>query len=232
VKLYVGDYNLSSWSLRPWLVLTHAQIPFETEVIRLDRPETRAALAEVSPSQKVPVLHDGPTVIWESLAICEYAAELAASSGSAAGGHARLWPTDKAVRAVARAVASEMHAGFSSLRSQHPMDFVGARLAERLPKAPTPEVQADLARIKALWKELRERYGAGGPWLFGNFSIADAMFAPVASRFRTYDLPTDEVSREYIATVFDHPAMREWERRAQEEVALSQSSTANLSRPV
>jgi glutathione S-transferase len=212
VKLFIGDYNLSSWSLRPWLVLTHAKLPFDVEVIRLDRPETRAALAEVSPTQKVPVLHDGTLVLWESLAICEYAAELAASQGHPD----RLWPTDRQTRALARAVASEMHAGFASLRGQHPMRF-----AERLPKAPSPEVQADLARIRALWKELRERHGSEGPWLFGTFSIADAMFAPVASRFRTYDLPTDEVSREYIATIFADPAVREWERHAQEEVALS-----------
>jgi glutathione S-transferase len=212
VKLYIGDYNLSSWSLRAWLALTQAKIPFEAEVIRLDRPETRAALAEISPTEKVPVLHHGQTIIWDSLAICEYAAELEANSGSVE----RLWPTDRSVRAVARAAASEMHSGFASLRSQHPM-----RLAERLPKAPSPEVQTELARIRALWKELRERYGAHGEWLFGSFSIVDAMFAPVASRFRTYDLPTDESTREYIATVFNHPAMREWERRAQEEVALA-----------
>src|SRR5262245_41647020 len=110
MKLYIGDYNLSSWSLRAWLALTHAKIPFDLEVIPLDRPETRAALAEVSPSLRVPVLHHGYTVIWDSLAICEYAAELEASSGSVE----RLWPTDASARAVARSAACEMHSGFTA----------------------------------------------------------------------------------------------------------------------
>lgn len=210
VKLYIGDYNLSSWSLRPWLALTHAQIPFTTEVIRLDRPETTAAIARVSPTARVPVLHvptsRDPLVIWDSLAICEYAAEMAPA--------AALWPGDPHARAVARSVSCEMHTSFAHLRSQHPMRF-----AEHIPKAPSPEVEREIARILALWRELRGRYQADGPWLFGRFSIADAMFAPVCARIRTYDLPADAAAAAYLETMFAHPAVREWEQRARAEIA-------------
>lgn len=207
MKLYIGDYNLSSWSLRPWLALTHGQIPFETEVIPLDRPESKARLAAISPSGRVPALQDGALLIWESLAICEYAAERSKIP---------LWPEDPAARALARAVSCEMHAGFANLRSQHPM-----RLAQHTPKPPSPEVQRDLDRIYTIWCDLRRQYGAFGPWLFGSFSIADAMFAPVCSRIRTYALPTDETAKAYVESMFSHPGVCEWSRRAEAEIAAT-----------
>jgi glutathione S-transferase len=204
VKLYVGDFNLSSWSLRPWLALTQAGVPFETVRIRLDRPTSRAALTVSSPSGRVPVLHHGNLVVWESLAICEYAAELAPDAG--------LWPAEPGARAVARAVSSEMHAGFAALRAEHPMNL----LAETA-RAPSPAAAADVARIRSLWKDCRARFGADGPFLFGRFTIADAMFAPVVSRFRTYAIPTDAVCEEYADVVWELPAMGEWRRRAEAE---------------
>lgn len=203
MKLYIGDYNLSSWSLRPWLALTHAGIPFDTERIWLNRPETRAELLRVSPTGKVPVLHDGDVVICESLAICELVADR----------HPASWPEDPLVRAVARAAACEMHAGFAALRREHPMDVLG-----RTPKAPSAEVRQDVARITQLWQGLRRDHGGNGPFLFGTYSIADAMFTPVATRFRTYGIETDPVSAAYAEALLAHPAMVEWERRARIEV--------------
>jgi glutathione S-transferase len=210
VKLYVGDYNLSSWSLRPWLALTIAGAPFETVRIRLDRPGTRAELARSSPTGKVPALHvpleggDG-IVIWESIAICEYVAERFPA--------AKLWPDDVGARAVARAVAAEMHAGFATLRREHPMNLLA-----HTPRAPSPEAAADVARIRALWNDVRARYGARGPFLFGRFSIADAMFAPVVSRFRTYAIPTDAACEAYADAIWALPAMVAWRRLAEAEL--------------
>jgi glutathione S-transferase len=206
--LFVGDHNLSSWSLRPFMALAHSGLPFEVEVVRLDRPETAARLAAVSPSGKVPCLRDGEVVVWESLAICEYVAELAPQ--------ARLWPEAPAGRALARAASCEMHAGFVPLRREHPM-----RLAERLPKAPSAEVQKDLARLDALFGECRARFGEGGPFLFGAFSIADCMFTPVASRIRTYDLPVSATTQAWCEAIFAHPAFRRWEAAAQRELGTS-----------
>lgn len=196
--LYVGDYDRSSWSLRPWLALTVGGVPFETVVIPLDQPSTRGAIGAVSPTAKVPALHADGEVIWESLAICEYAAELSPS----------LWPTDAASRAVARSVATEMHGGFPNLRAQHPM-----HLLARTPTRPTPEVRGELARFDEILAFCRRRSPDGG-FLFGAFSVADAMYAPVATRIRTYDLPVGPEARAWVDTLFGHPAVREWERRA------------------
>lgn len=204
MKLVVGDYNLSSWSLRPWLVLAHAGIAFEVERIRLDRPETRAEITRVSPSGKVPALRlDDGVVIGDSLAICEYVAEQ----------HPACWPADRTARAVARSAACEMHAGFAALRREHPMN-----LMSRTPRPPSAEVRQEVARITELWRSLRSRWGTSGPFLFGDWSIADAMFTPVATRFRTYGIETDPVSEAYAAALLGHPAMVEWERRARVEV--------------
>jgi glutathione S-transferase len=205
VKLYVGDYNLSSWSLRPWLVLKVAGAEFDTEVVRLDQPNSRAELLAVSPTGKVPVLHHGPVVIWESLAIAEYVAERFPT--------AHLWPEDPAVRAVARAAACEMHAGFANLRSQHPMNVTA-----RIERPPSPEVQREVERLTALWRDLRLRFGDGGRYLFGRWSIADAMFTPVATRLRTYGIPVHADVRAYAEALLEHPAFRDWEELARTEV--------------
>lgn len=208
--LYVGDHNLSSWSLRPFLALAHSGLPFELEVVKLDRPDTKARLTAISPNAKVPCLNDGGLVIWESLAICEHVAELAPG--------AQLWPDALPARSTARAVSCEMHAGFAPLRREHPM-----RLAERLPKPPSDEVKRDLARLDALFADCRARFGAapeaGGPFLFGRFSIADCMFAPVATRIRTYDLPVSATTRAWCEAIFAHPAFVRWETAARLELA-------------
>lgn len=204
--LYVGDHNLSSWSLRPFMALAHSGLPFEVEVVKLNQPDTAARIAAISPNGKVPCLHDDGVVIWESLAICEHVAEL--SPG------AQLWPDALAARSTARAVSCEMHAGFVPLRREHPM-----RLAERLPKPPSDEVKKDLARIDALFEDCRMRFGAGGPFLFGRFSIADCMFTPVATRIRTYDLPVAAATRAWCEAIFAHPAFVRWETAARLELA-------------
>ncbi|MEZ4236238.1 MAG: glutathione S-transferase family protein [Myxococcota bacterium] len=201
MRLYIGDYELSSWSLRAWLALTESGLDFETIEILLDRPETAEALAQVSPTARVPVLHDGDLVIWESLAICEYVAERVPT----------LWPDDSAARAVARAVSAEMFSGFATLRREHPM-----AIGHERPRAPSPGAARDVARIRTLWNDCRTRFGAlaGGPFLFGRFTIADAMYAPVVSRFRTYAIPTDTVCEAYADAVWEHPGMAAWRRLA------------------
>jgi glutathione S-transferase len=170
--LYLGNKNYSSWSLRPWLLLRHLGIDFEERVLPLDTPEFTAAIAKLSPSRRVPLLEHGTLRIWDSLAICEYACELAG----------RGWPPDAAPRAVARSVSAEMHSGFVALRNEWPMN---AR-AQRRKTPMTPALKADIERIDASWTDCRARFGAAGPWLFGSFSVADAMYAPVALRFATY----------------------------------------------
>lgn len=202
--LYVGDPDLSSWSLRPFLALDASGLPYRLEVIELDRPATKARIEAVAPNGKVPVLHRGgpkPLVIAESLAICELIAELAPE--------AKLWPDDRDARAVARSVSTEMHAGFAALRREHPM-----HLMSRIEKAPTDEVRRDLSRIEAIFADCRARFGEGGPFLFGRFSIADCMFAPVATRLRTYGLPAGPASRAFMEAIFAHPSFTKWETAA------------------
>lgn len=207
LTLVIGNKAYSSWSLRPWLLLAQAGVDFAEVRIPLYRDDSAAALARWSPSGKVPVLIDGGLTIWESLAIVEYLAERFPGPCG--------WPRDPAARAVARAVSAEMHAGFSALRTQ--MVF-NCRARRRV--ALDAAAAADVARVQALWRECRARFGAGGPWLLGAFSPADAMFAPVALRFATYDPPLDDVARAYVATVESHPAVRRWIAAAREETEV------------
>lgn len=201
MRLIVGDKDLSSWSLRPWLAMRHTGIPFDEQVMLFEQEDFRDAIAAVSPSRRVPVLHDGDLVVWDSLAICEHVAERFPE--------ARLWPSDPRERSLARAVSSEMHAGFTSLRADLPFD-VTARVPRR---ALSVETEAEVRRIQEIWAR------AKGPFLFGDFSIADAMFAPVVFRFRTYDVPIDDpVARAFHERMLALPAMREWERAAEAEV--------------
>jgi len=205
--LVIGNKAYSSWSLRPWLVLRQAGIAFAETPIVLRQPDTAARIAEHSPSGRVPALiHDGLTV-WDSLAICEYVAELAPEAG--------LWPADRAARAVARSVAAEMHSGFVSLRTTMPMDLKRDRKGQGMTEA----TAADIARIEALWADARTRFGvpAGGPFLFGGFTIADAMFAPVVTRLETYGVAVSPVSRAYMDAVLALPAMRDWTAAAKDE---------------
>lgn len=205
--LVIANKAYSSWSMRPWLALKMAEAPFEEIVIPLRQETTAAAIAGHSPAGKVPVLHHGTTTVWDSLAILEYLAEHLPFAG--------LWPADRQARAVARAVSAEMHSGFGALRSNMPMN-VRATLHGRGRAA---GVDADLARIGALWTDCRARFGDGGPFLFGRFCNADAMYAPVATRFRTYGIEAelDDAGRAYVATLLELPPVREWYAAAHAE---------------
>lgn len=197
-KLVIGSKRYSSWSLRPWLVLKHAGLSFEEISVALRQPTTKHDIAQLSPSGKVPVLITPEVTVWESLAICEYVAEVLPEL--------QLWPADRSERAHARAICHEMHAGFSNLRSHMPMD-----VCERHPIVDrVPEVAADVARIEEIWHDCRNRYGSKGDFLFGTFSIADAMYAPVVTRFRTYDTAVTSTSHHYMDTILALPAVQQW----------------------
>jgi glutathione S-transferase len=203
LTLHVGNKRYSSWSLRPYLALAHTGLPFETRVILLDRPTTRAEIAAVTPAGRLAVLvHDGLT-IWDSIAICEYLHELAPE--------ARLWPADRAARARARSVSAEMHAGFPALRSNMPMDLC----ADKSGQGHTPEALADARRVFEIWRDALAT--SGGPFLFGAFTIADAMFAPVTTRFTTYGVELDATCRGYVDAIAALPAMAAWRRDAAAE---------------
>jgi glutathione S-transferase len=202
--LVIGNKNYSSWSLRPWLLLKHLGVAFEEILVPLDRPSTREDLEKYSPSARVPVLRHGDLTVWDSLAICEYLAELTG----------RGWPAAPAARAVARAVSAEMHSGFTTLRSLWPMN---ARARNRR-TAMTAALEADVERIDQIWNDCRARFGAAGPWLFGEYSIADAMFAPVVLRFNTYGAAAvSPTVRWYMASVLEDPPLQEWLQAAKRE---------------
>jgi glutathione S-transferase len=206
LTLYVGSKRYSSWSLRPYLALVHTGEKFETKTIFLDQADTAAEIAKVTPSGRVPVLdHDG-LVIWDSLAICEYLNELFPRAG--------LWPADRAQRARARSISAEMHSSFTAMRQQMWMDLG----VDKRGQGHTPDALADVRRIQAIWREqLEASKGRGGPFLFGAFSIADAMFAPVATRFVTYGVDVDATCRAYIDALHALPAMQQWHRDAEQE---------------
>ena len=201
--LHIGSKNYSSWSLRPWVFLRKAAIMFTEQIVYFDESGYQAQIAAVSPSSRVPLLIDAGVKIWDSLAICEYAAEL---SG-------RGLPSDRMARARARSIAAEMHSGFQALRSECPMN-VRAR-NRRVP--PTPALQADVARIDAIWSGCRAEHGAGGSWLFGDFSIADAMFAPVFFRFQTYGAELRPASQTYLNHALHDPDLCAWQDAAAQE---------------
>jgi glutathione S-transferase len=203
--LVVGNKNYSSWSLRGWLAARAAGVPFDEVLVRLSEPGSKAALLEHSPAGKVPVLKHGERTIWDSLAIIEYLAEICPDAG--------LWPADPAARAHARSIAAEMHAGFQALRAHMPMN-----LRKSLPgKGRGRDVAEDIERICAIWVDCRARYGALGPFLFGRFTAADAMYTPVATRFRTYAVELDDVCQDYVDAVLARPDFREWHEAALEE---------------
>jgi glutathione S-transferase len=198
LRLAIVNKAYSSWSLRPWMVLTHFKIPFEETVIPMARPETRSEILKFSPTGKCPALVDGDIVVWESLAIIEYLAEKFPDSP--------IWPREKAARAHARALSNEMHGGFLALRNHCPTQFL--RPVRKI--ALTPEVEADVARIEAAWADAKARFGAGGPFLYGAFSAADAMFAPVVNRFQTYDVSVGPAARTYKSAITELPAWKAW----------------------
>lgn len=206
VQIVLGNKNYSSWSLRAWLALKHTGAPFTETVLPLRQPGWTEAIAQWSPGGRVPAIRHGEVVVWESLAICEYLAE--------AFPQARLWPEERVARAHARAVCSEMHAGFTALRENMPFDL---RSATKRGTGLTPAVEQDIARICAIWRECRARWGREGDFLYGRFTAADAFFAPVAGRFRTYAPPLDEVAQAYVKAIFALPAMQEWLAAAEKE---------------
>lgn len=215
LTLCIGSKNLSSWSLRPWLLMHHHELPFKELLIALDQPDTRKRILERSPSGRVPVLLHGRVRVWESLAICEYVAETFALPGA--------WPMDPEARAFARAVAHEMHGGFADLRRELPFDATRAPAAKEISAA----AQSDVDRIRAIWREARSRFGWQGEWLFGHFGIADAMFAPVALRFSAYDVKLERTERDYVDAILAHPAVQLWcEGAAQEAPARRTRPTA------
>ena len=188
--LVIGNKNYSSWSLRPWLAMKVLGLEFQEKRIPLDQPGTRQAILRHSPAGRVPILVDGGTTVWDSLAILEYLAEK----------HPRLWPAERGPRARARAVASEMHSGFASLRNQMPMN-----VRKSYPgKGHTPEVDLEIERIKTIWEEAKE------PFLFGDFCAADAMYAPVVLRFRSYAVDLPPKARAYYDAMLALPALKEW----------------------
>ena len=198
LTIYLGNKNYSSWSLRPWLVLKQTTMPFEEVVIPLSEPASKATLMKYSPSGRVPALQHGALTVWDSLAICEYLADSFPTL--------QLWPKDHVARAIARAVSAEMHSGFRALREHLPMN-----IRSSFPnRGVTPEVQADINRITAIWRDCRARFGAGGAFLFGHFTIADAMYAPVATRFRTFGIELEREAQAYCDTLLRLPAMQEW----------------------
>jgi glutathione S-transferase len=205
LTIAIGNKNYSSWSLRGWLALEHTGVPYEEVVVPLGAADTHARIAAVSPTGRVPALRHGDVRVWESLAIGEYLAETFPD--------AHLWPQDRAARAVARAVSSEMHAGFAALRSCMPMN-----VRSRFPGyGRTPGSLRDIERIRMLWSECRAGFGQGGPFLFGRFSVADAMFAPVVFRFRSYEVKLDPGQGAYLDAMLAHPGMLKWARAAEAE---------------
>ncbi len=209
--IYVGYRTVSSWSLRGWLPMKKAGVPFAETLMRYRTAAGKAALNQVSPTGKVPFLvhqrPDGREVgVWDSLAIGEYLAETVPA--------ARLWPEDPVARAHARSIAAEMHSGFRALR--HHFDMA---LLERRPTPTDPQALNDVARIEAIWSQCRERWGAsgGGPFLFGRWSIADAAYAPVATRFRTYGVTPGAVAAAYLQAVLSDPDFLAWEEQARKD---------------
>jgi len=198
LKLILGNKNYSSWSLRPWIAMRNAGIDFEEEVIPLYEPGSADRILAYSPTGKVPVLLDGEMVIWESLAILDHLAEKFPK--------AALWPADPKARAHARAISSEMHAGFMNLRRHCPMNMRRERREREL----TAEVAADIRRIEQIWTDCRARFGGEGPFLFGAFGAADAMYAPIVSRFASYDIGVGAAAEAYMTAVMALPAWIEW----------------------
>jgi len=206
LTIYLGNRNYASWSLRAWLALKATGAAFEEVVIPLFQPGSKETLLKYSPSGKVPALHHGETVVWDSLAICGYLGDIFPA--------ASLWPADPAAKAMARSISAEMHSSFPALRGQFPMNirsnFPGREI--------TPEAQSDINRVMAIWRPCRNRFGEhNGDFLFGPFTIADAMYAPVVTRFRTYKFDLEREADAYCDAIMSLPAMQEWVSAARNE---------------
>ena len=198
LTLVIGNKNYSSWSMRPWVLMKQLAIPFEEKKLRFHTTEWDAEIERWSPSRLVPVLWKGDQAVWDTLAIAEALHEWFPDKG--------IWPRDAAARAFARSAAAEMHSGFRDLRSNMPMNI----RASHPGKGMKPEVQANIDRIEKLWAEARARFGAGGPYLFGAFSAADAMYAPVVTRFKTYAVKLQPDTQRYCDAMLAAPGVRAW----------------------
>lgn len=198
LTLVIGNKNYSSWSLRPWLLLKYFEIPFKEVLVPLYEGDYKERLLKFSPSGKVPILVHGRLAMGESLAIMEYVSELFPQKP--------MWPSNREQRAQARAISHEMHAGFVKLRKHMPMNVRGRHPGQGL----TPEVEKDIARIQEIWTGCRKEFGSKGKFLFGPFTIADAMYAPVVTRFNTYGVKLSKEAQEYAQTILDLPAIQEW----------------------
>jgi glutathione S-transferase len=205
LRLVIGNKNYSSWSMRPWLLMRQLGVEFEEVQISLRQADSMRRKLSYSPAGKVPILIDGETHVWDSLAIVERLAERFPEK--------QVWPTNPEVRALARSVSAEMHSGFTSLRTRMPMNC----RARRPEAGRGPGVQEDIDRVRAIWRECRARHGADGEFLLGEFSTADAMFASVVSRFQTYGVALDGVEAEYARTILALPAVVDWMQAARDE---------------
>ncbi|QLE55541.1 glutathione S-transferase family protein [Nostoc sp. TCL26-01] len=208
LTLIIGNKNYSSWSLRPWLAMKQLGVEFQEICIPLYTPDAPAKISQYSPAGKVPILLHDQQTIWDSLAICEYLAETFPTL--------HWWPEDKSARATARAVSCEMHSGFQHLRQNMSMNCRAKYPGQGL----TPEVQKDIDRITKIWQDARQNFGVGDNFLFGQFTIADAFFAPVVLRFITYDVQLDHISQDYAQTILALPALQEWIEAAKQETEV------------
>ena len=211
-----GNKNYSSWSMRPWLALCATRAPFEEIVVPLYVPGYKARLLELSPAGKVPILKQDERVIWDSLAICEFLAEQFPQ--------ARLWPEETQARTLARAISAEMHSGFTAIRSSMPFNCraTGRRIQT------SAELETEIMRVQAIWRECRTRHGQGGPWLFGHFSVADCMYIPLAMRFVTYGVQLGKVEQAYSDAIQAHPPVQDWIAAARLEKEILQGSEVGL----
>jgi glutathione S-transferase len=198
LTLVIGNKNYSSWSLRPWIFLRHHEIDFKEKRVPLFIDGTEQKLAEYDSDYKVPVLKDGDHVVWDSLSILEYLSEVYLHGGG--------WPDDQYVRSVARSVSSEMHSSFLNVRNELPMNC--RKKYDKI--VPTEDADREIVRIRSLWKKCRKQYGGNGEWLFGRYSITDAMFTPVAIRFSGYSIPLEGIEADYVQSVMSHPGVIEW----------------------
>jgi len=213
ITLIIGNMNYSSWSLRAWLPLAKSGVSFDTVLLPLDTEEFYRRIPEYSPTGCVPVLWHGEHCVWDSLAIAEYINE------HFAGGS--LWPEDAASRALGRSMAAEMHSGFTGVRNAMPMNIRARRVVPM-----TPDIERDIARISALWTNALDRHAGQGPWLLGQYSIADAMFAPVVFRFATYGVQLPEQLERYCAQVMDDPDLAPWLAQAATETWIVEADEA------
>lgn len=216
MKLIIGNKNYSSWSLRAWLLLAVNDISFNEERIALSMENTRSAIAKHTNSGKVPVLHDKDLIVWDSLAICEYISEQYLNG--------KGWPADAKERAIARSYCAEMHSGFFTLRETMPMNCRAANRSVSI----SDDLQKEISRINNIWTELTTKNSNRGPWLFGDFSIVDCMFAPVVFRFATYNVAVSENSKKYMAGVLENPKMQLWLEQAKKEVETIDSEEVGM----